>query len=72
MKLDTIHSTYIQHRGILAPIIYVMIFVTLNVAIPAVMGVFDVTQSTYINYVLFLNAMMVFYLMLPKKGFEFD
>ena len=71
MKLGDIHATFIKHKGTLMPIIYVIVFIVLNVFIPELMGVFDVKMSAYINYVLFFNAMFIFYLLLPRKDVQF-
>ena len=71
MKLGDIHATFTKHKDTLKPVIYLLIFIALNVGIPELMGVFDVKTSTYINYTLFFNAMLIFYLMLPRKETQF-
>lgn len=71
MKLADIHSTIMKHKNIVMPVIYIIVFVVLNVFIPELMGVFDVKMSSYINYILFFNAMFIFYLMLPRKDVSF-
>ena len=54
------------------PLVYVLIFVIINVFIPQIMNVIDVNINSYINYLLFMNAMLIFYLLLPTKNMNFD
>jgi len=71
MKIADIHGTIMKHKNIIMPLIYIFVFVVLNVLIPELMGVFDVKIGSYINYILFFNAMFIFYLLLPRKDVAF-
>ena len=71
MKLDDIHAAFMKHQNVIIPVIYIIVFVVLNIFIPELMGVFDVKMASYINYILFFNAMFIFYLMLPRKDVVF-
>ena len=39
----------------------------MNIAIPVVMNFFLIEYSFYINYLIWLNALALFFIILPKK-----
>ena len=71
MKVSDILDFHKKHSSLLTPVIYILVIVFLNYVIPKLMNVFSVEQSSYINYIMFADAMILFYIILPKKGFMF-
>lgn len=67
MKLSSISDFVGQNSSIMKPIAYIFTFVFLNLMLPALLNVFRVKQKDYMNYVLFMDAMLIFYIILPKK-----
>lgn len=39
----------------------------MNISIPIVMNFFSIEYSFYINYLIWLNALALFFIILPKK-----
>ena len=72
MKLSTIADFHQKHKSILQPLLFIFLFIFINVVIPQLMNVMYVNTSSYINYLLFVNAMLVFYLLLPRRLTRFD
>ena len=71
MKVSDVKNALAQYSSIIVPLVYIGIIVFINVAIPAIMNVLGVDPASYVNYTMFINAMILLYIMLPKKEFAF-
>lgn len=71
MKASDVKNALAQYSSIIVPLVYIGIIVFINVAIPAIMNVLGVEPASYVNYTMFINAMILLYIMLPKKEFAF-
>ena len=71
MKLDILTSHIKGNKTLYKLLSYVLVIIIVNVALPALMSVFNVSHTTYINYLLFLNAMYIFFIILPRKIHNF-
>lgn len=71
MKASDAKDFFVRYKGIFMPLIYIGIVVFVNIAIPAIMNVLGVEPASYVNYTMFINAMILLYIMLPKKEFSF-
>ena len=55
------------------PVIILVLFLFINVLIPKLFtNVFEIPEQFYNNYLSFCNAMMLFYVMLPKRITTFN
>lgn len=71
MKVSEVSDFFQKHSAIMNPIMYIFALIFINYAIPSLMNVFDIETSVYINYTMLTNALLLFYIMLPKKDFVF-
>lgn len=60
MKVD-IPKTYMKHLFI------IFIIVLINVILPLIMNAMNIDLSYVLNYYIILNAMIIFYYILPSK-----
>ena len=48
-------------------IILISLMLFIDFVIPAIMNIYNVPTHSYINYIIFINACYIFYLILPSK-----
>ena len=63
-KVLDFHNKY---SSVTKPLIYIFVLVFINALLPDVLNVVGIESSSYINYLLFINAMILFYILLPRK-----
>ena len=53
--------------------IIVVIILIIDIFVPFVLNLIDVPQKNYLNYIVWINAILLFYIILPKsKGTIFE
>lgn len=53
--------------------IIVVIILIIDIFVPFVLNLIDVPQKNYLNYIVWINAILLFYIILPKsKGSVFE
>jgi hypothetical protein len=53
--------------------IILVIILIIDIFVPFIFNLIDIPQKNYLNYIIWINALLIFYIILPKNvGTAFD